>query len=103
MDRGTKMTLSEYAQRLLSKIQKKNKTGPVVVDDLIEYTTFEETERIIAGIQELKLNGLISDKSIKHKGRFGTELVLTEGYVQHGTVKAKLTNPKLIAKKKVSK
>lgn len=100
MDRGTKMTLSEYAQRLLSKIQKKNKTGPVVVDDLIEYTTFEETERIIAGIQELKLNGLITDKSIKHKGRFGTELVLTEGHVQHSVVKAKLSNPKIIAKPK---
>ena len=94
------MTLSEYAQKLLLKIQKKNKTGPVVVDDLIEYTTFEETEKIIAGIQELKSNGLIVDKSIKHKGRFGTELVLTEGYIQHSEVKAKIPNPKLIAKSK---
>ena len=55
-------------------------------------------------IKELRENGLIVDRSIKHRGRFGTELVLTEGYIQHGTVKAKLLNPKLIAKsKKTSK
>jgi len=91
---------TEYADKLLSKIQRKNKTGPVVVDDLIETLSFEETDRTIAAIQELKAAGLISDRSIKHKGRFGTELVLTEGYIEHGTVKAKLLNPKIISKPK---
>lgn len=98
------MTLSHYAQRLLARIQKKNKSGPVVIDDLIDYLSFEESDQLIAAIKELRENGLIVDRSIKHKGRFGTELVLTEGYIQHGTVKAPLLNPKLIAKsKKTSK
>jgi len=91
---------TEYADRLLSKIQRKNKTGPVVVDDLIEALSFEETDRTIAAIQELKAAGLISTRSIKHKGRFGTELVLSEGHIEHATVKAKILNPKIISKKK---
>ena len=94
------MTLSHYAQRLLARIQKKNKSGPVVIDDLIDYLSFEDSDQMISAIKELRENGLISDRSIKHKGRFGTELVLTDGYIQHGTVKAKLLNPKLIAKSK---
>lgn len=86
------------AQKLLLKIQKKNKTGPVVIDDLIEYMTFEESNRIIDNIQELRKEGRITIESIKHKGRFGTELILTEGHVQHDIVQAKLS--KMIVKVK---
>jgi predicted transcriptional regulator len=92
------MTLSEHAQKLLAKIQRKNKTGPVVIDDLIEFMSFADSDRLIADIQELRKAGLITVESIKHKGRFGTELILTDGHVQHGIVQAKLS--KMIVKVK---
>ena len=94
------MTLSEHAQKLLAKIQRKNKTGPVVIDDLIEFMSFADSDRLIADIQELRTAGLITVESIKHKGRFGTELILTDGHIQHGIVKAKLYSSKLITKNK---
>lgn len=92
--------MTPEAQKLLLKIQKKNKVGPVVIDDLIEFMSFEESNRLIDNIQELRKEGKITVESIKHKGRFGTELILTEGHVQHGIVKAKLSKMIVRVKRK---
>lgn len=90
---------SDYATRLYAKIQSKNKKGPITVDMLIEDQDYLTVNKIILAIKELRTDGLIVTKSIKHRGRFENELIPKDGYIEHSH---KIWQPKtkMVVKKK---
>jgi hypothetical protein len=90
---------SDYATKLYSRIQAKNKKGPVTIDMLIEDQDYQVVNKIISSIQELRVDGLVTIKSIKHRGRFENEIIPKDGYVEHSH---KIWQPKtkMIVKKK---
>jgi len=92
--------LSEYASSLYARIQRKNKKVVVTVDDLIQYTDYQDTDKIIEAIKELRSEGLITTKSINNHGRFENELVPKDGYIEHKPQIYKAEKPKVIIRRK---
>jgi hypothetical protein len=84
------MTLSSYSGKLYTRIQDKNKKNIVTVDSLYENKTYKATEKIANAIRELRSEGLITIKSILDHGKFASELVTAENYVEHTGIKGTL-------------
>jgi len=82
--------ISPYSQKLYERIQKKNKKGIVTADSLYEDKTYKATIKIAEAIKELQAESLITIKSITNRGRFETELIPSEGYIQHSNIKGVL-------------
>jgi hypothetical protein len=84
------MALSPYSSRLYLRIQEKNKKGIVTADSLFENKTWKATEKISVALKELQAEGLITIKSILNHGKFASELVTAENYVEHSGIKGTL-------------
>jgi len=84
------MTVSSYASRLYLRIQEKNKKGIVTADSLFENKTYKATEKIANAIRELQAEHLLTIKSVLDHGKFASELVTAENYVEHAAIKGTL-------------
>ena len=84
------MVLSLYSSRLYLRIQEKNKKGIVTADSLFENKTWKATEKISVALKELQAEGLITIKSVLDRGKFASELVTAENYVEHSGIKGTL-------------
>lgn len=84
------MTPTPYSLSLLERIKKKNKRKPVTVDSLIEGKTWTASDKIIAALQGLRSEGLITCISVLDHGKFATEITGFEGWKEHGKVPGKL-------------
>lgn len=87
---GENLTLSPYSQKLYTRIQEKNKKGIVTADSLFENKTWKATEKIVAALKELQASDLITIKSILDHGKFASELVTADNYVEHAAIKGTL-------------
>jgi len=84
------MVVSSYSQKLYLRIQEKNKKGVVTADSLFENKTWKATEKIAIALKELQAEHLISIKSVLDHGKFASELVTAENYVEHSGIKGTL-------------
>lgn len=84
---------SPYSLKIYSMIQKKGKRKIITADVLFENKSAKTTERLVNAIHDLQAQGLITLKSIVNRGRFETELIPKEGYVER--VKPAKRNPVL--------
>jgi len=84
------VTFSSYSQRLYGRIQEKNKKNIVTADSLFENKTWKATEKIATAIRELQAEHLITIKSVLDHGKFASELVTAENYVEHSGIKGTL-------------
>jgi hypothetical protein len=82
--------LSSYSSKLYTRIQDKNQKNIVTVDSLYENKTYKATEKIANAIRELRSEGLITIKSILDHGKFASEIVTKEGYIEHMAAKGVL-------------
>jgi len=81
------LIVSSYSQKLYLRIQEKNKKGVVTADSLFENKTWKATEKIVTALKELRAEGLITIKSVLDHGKFASELVTAENYVEHSGIK----------------
>ncbi|MCK9458738.1 MAG: hypothetical protein M0R80_03800 [Proteobacteria bacterium] len=82
--------LSSYASRLYLRIQEKNKKGIVTADSLYENKTYKATEKLANAIRELQAEHLLTIKSVLDHGKFASELVTAENYIEHSRIKGTL-------------
>jgi hypothetical protein len=71
--------LSDDAQQLLAKIQKRNKNRIVTVDNLIDTMNYSESTATITTLKELQEANLVTTQSVTNRGRFETELIPVDG------------------------
>jgi len=91
------MTLSENAQQLLAKIQRRNKNRIVTVDNLIEALTYTESTQTINALKELQETNLVTTQSVTNRGRFETELIPVDGIAHNKQIE--LSNRKITKEK----
>jgi hypothetical protein len=82
--------ISSYSQKFYLRIQDKNKKNIVTVDSLFENKTYKATEKIANAIRELRSEGLITIRSVLDHGKFASEIITKEGYVEHMAAKGVL-------------
>jgi alpha-D-ribose 1-methylphosphonate 5-triphosphate diphosphatase PhnM len=87
---GKNLTLSPYSQRLYTRIQEKNKKRIVTADSLFENKTWKATEKIANALRELQAEHLLTIKSVLDHGKFASELVTAENYIEHSGIKGTL-------------
>jgi hypothetical protein len=85
---GLFIVLSTFGKKIYDRIQKKNKRMMVTADLLYENKTYPATIKISEAIHEIIAEGLITIKSVVNHGRFETELIPKDGYIQHKAEKA---------------
>jgi len=89
------MTLSENAQQLLGKIQRRNRNRIVTVDTLIENLNYAESTELMTALKELQEASLVTTQSVTNRGRFETELIPQDG-ISHREEVRKITKEKVV-------
>ncbi len=92
--------VSEYATELYNTICRKNKRSTVTVDDLLVEKSYSDGIKIEGAIQELRQEGFLTIKEVRNHGRFETELIPKDNYIEHVGKPAIKTNSIINKKQK---
>ena len=94
------VTVSPEAARLYKKICNINSRHIVTADDLYENASYDQQEKILNGIKELRTAGLITTYTTTNHSRFETQLIPVDGKFYEKGAPQKITRTNLVVKRK---